>query len=639
MGDIMFFNKIHFKINTVIAIVIFMFLLILFKVFYIQVIDYKKLSTLADSLWNRNLPIESNRGKITDRNGVVLADNLTTSSLILIPNQIKDKEKTSELLASILNVSKEDMYSHVSKKTSIERVHPEGRRLSYEIADKINELKLDGVYLVKETKREYIYDKLLSHTIGFVGIDNQGLSGLELEYNDYLTGEYGAIKYISDAKGNILSNKTYYEMPQDGMNMTLTVNYEIQKSLERELDNAAFKYNPDHALGIVMDPNTGEILAMSSRPNFSPSNYQDYTEEEINRNLPIWMTYEPGSTFKIITLAASLEEKTIDLDNDYYHDSGSINVEGARIKCWKAGGHGHQTYLEVVQNSCNPGFVIMGQKLGKEKLFEYIHEFGFGKKTEVDLNGEASGILFNLDNVGPVELATTSFGQGVSVTPIQQITAVSAAINGGYLLKPYIVKNISEPSTNSIIKNNNPKIVKKVISDDTSKKVRYALEHVVSLGSGRNAYIEGYRVGGKTGTAQKVKDGRYLVGNYITSFIGFMPANNPEVIVYIAIDNAKGITQYGGTVAAPIARNLLVDIIDIIGIKKQKDSIPKTYNYYDKKFATVPKVTGLSLDDAMKQLKSFKVEITGEGEKVLYQSPSDGTTLYEGDQIRLMLGN
>ncbi len=635
----MFFNKIHYKINTVILGVIFLFLLVLLKVFYIQVIDYGKLSNLADSLWNRNLPIESNRGIITDRNGVVLAGNLTTSSLIVIPNQIKNKEEVATKLSEILNVSYDEMYKHISKKTSMERVHPEGRRLSYDIAEKIADLKLDGVYLVRETKRDYVYDKLLSHTLGFVGIDNQGLSGLELEYNQYLTGEYGAIKYISDAKGNTLSNQTFYEPPQDGINITLTINYDIQKTLERELDNAVLKYNPEHALGIVMDPNTGEILALSSRPNFSPSNYQDYTVEEINRNLPIWMTYEPGSTFKIITLAASLEEHTIDLEKDHYHDSGSIHVENARIKCWKAGGHGSQNYLQVVQNSCNPGFVIMGQKLGKEKLFDYIHKFGFGKKTGIDLNGEASGILFNLDNVGPVELATTSFGQGVSVTPIQQITAVSAAINGGYLLKPYIVKTLNEPTTNSVIENFEPKVVRKVISNNTSEKVRYALEHVVSLGSGRNAYIENYRVGGKTGTAQKVKDGRYMVGNYITSFIGFMPANNPEVIVYIAIDNAKGITQYGGTVAAPIARNVLLDCIDILDIKKQKEGIEKTYNYYDRKFATVPNVTGMNINDAMKNLKSFKVEITGEGEKVLYQSPSDGTTLYEGDQIRLMLGN
>lgn len=635
----MFFNKIHYKINTVILGVIFLFLLVLLKVFYIQVIDYGKLSNLADSLWNRNLPIESNRGIISDRNGVILAGNLTTSSLIVIPNQIKNKEEVATKLSEILNVSYDEMYKHISKKTSMERIHPEGRRLSYDVAEKIADLKLDGVYLVRETKRDYVYDKLLSHTLGFVGIDNQGLSGLELEYNQYLTGEYGAIKYISDAKGNTLSNQTFYEPPQDGINITLTINYDIQKTLERELDNAVLKYNPEHALGIVMDPNTGEILALSSRPNFSPSNYQNYTVEEINRNLPIWMTYEPGSTFKIITLAASLEEHTIDLEKDHYHDSGSIHVENARIKCWKAGGHGSQTFLQVVQNSCNPGFVIMGQKLGKEKLFDYIHKFGFGKKTGVDLNGEASGILFNLDNVGPVELATTSFGQGVSVTPIQQITAVSAAINGGYLLKPYIVKTLNEPTTNSVIENFEPKVVRKVISNNTSEKVRYALEHVVSLGSGRNAYIENYRVGGKTGTAQKVKDGRYMVGNYITSFIGFMPANNPEVIVYIAIDNAKGITQYGGTVAAPIARNVLLDCIDILDIKKQKEGIEKTYNYYDRKFATVPNVTGMNINDAMKNLKSFKVEITGEGEKVLYQSPSDGTTLYEGDQIRLMLGN
>ncbi len=634
----MFFNKIHYKINTVILGVIFLFLLVLLKVFYIQVIDYGKLSNLADSLWNRNLPIESNRGIITDRNGVVLAGNLTTSSLIVIPNQIKNKEEVATKLSEILNVSYDEMYKHISKKTSMERIHPEGRRLSYDIAEKITNLKIDGVYLVRETKRDYVYDKLLSHTLGFVGIDNQGLSGLELEYNQYLTGEYGAIKYISDAKGNTLSNQTFYEPPQDGINITLTINYDIQKTLERELDNAVLKYNPEHALGIVMDPNTGEILALSSRPNFSPSNYQDYTVEEINRNLPIWMTYEPGSTFKIITLAASLEEHTIDLEKDHYHDSGSIHVENARIKCWKAGGHGSQNYLQVVQNSCNPGFVVMGQKLGKEKLFDYIHKFGFGKKTGIDLNGEASGILFNLDNVGPVELATTSFGQGVSVTPIQQITAVSATINGGYLLKPYIVKTLNEPTTNSVIENFEPKVVRKVISNNTSEKVRYALEHVVSLGSGRNAYIENYRVGGKTGTAQKVKDGRYMVGNYITSFIGFMPANNPEVIVYIAIDNAKGITQYGGTVAAPIARNVLLDCIDILDIKKQKEGIEKTYNYYDRKFATVPNVTGKNINDAMKNLKSFKVEITGEGEKVLYQSPSDGTTLYEGDQIRLMLG-
>lgn len=613
------------------------FLLIVGKVFYIQVFSYNKLNKLAQSLWNRNLPIEADRGKIYDRDGVVLADNKTTVSLVLIPNQIKDKEKTTRELANILNVSYDEMYKHVSKRTSIERVHPIGRRLSFDVADKINALKLDGVYLVKESKRYYPYDDLLSHTLGYVGIDNQGLSGLELMYDKYLTGEYGAIKYISDAKGNKLELEESYEEPENGMNLTLTINYKLQKVLEREINNAMDKYNPDQAMGIIMNPNTGEILAMTARPNFNPSNYQNYNEETLNRNLPIWATYEPGSTFKIITLSTALEENLIDLENDTYYDSGSIHVENARIKCWKAGGHGQETFLQVVENSCNPGFVVMGQKIGKEKLFEYIHKFGFGTKTGVDLNGEANGILFNLNRVGPVELATTSFGQGVSVTPIQQITAVSAAINGGYLLKPYIVKSINEPETNTVVKQNTTKIVRKVINSNTSEKVRYALESVVTNGTGRNAFIDGYRVGGKTGTAQKVKDGHYMIGNYIVSFMGFMPANDPKVIAYVAIDNAKGITQYGGTIAAPIVRNILLDAIDILNIDKPEGASEKNYNYLDRKYATIPDVVGMNLKDAMSMLKPFKVEYSGTGNKVFYQTPSSGTRIYEGEVVKLML--
>jgi len=625
--------------KIIVLIMCFCFLLIIGKVFFIQVIDYKKINKLANSLWSRNLPIEADRGKIYDRNGIVLASNITASSVIVIPNQVEDKETTAKELSKVLNTDYDTIFKSVSKKSSIERIHSSGRRINYDTASKIASLNLKGVYLVKESKRYYEYDKTLSHTIGFVGIDNQGLSGLELMYDNYLTGAYGAIKYYSDAKGNRLKMNEVYEEPQDGINMTLTVNYKIQESLERELDNAVLKYNPEHALGIVMDPNNGEILAISSRPNYSPSNYQDYTIEEINRNLPIWMTYEPGSTFKIITLATALEEKLVDLNKDTYYDSGSINVEGARIKCWKAGGHGLQTYMQVVQNSCNPGFVTLGQKIGKEKLFKYIDKFGFGTKTGIDLNGEATGIIFDIDDVGPVELATTSFGQGVSVTPIQQVTAVSAAINGGILYKPYIVKTLNEPATNNVIKENKSTIIRKVISEDTSNKVKEALENVVSLGSGRNAYIEGYRVAGKTGTAQKVNNGVYMVGNYITSFIGFMPADNPKVVIYIAIDNAKGVTQYGGTVAAPIARNVLLDIIDVLNLKKQTKGVAKNYNYYDIKNYNVPNVVGMNIKEALKILKEFKVEIEGTGEKIIYQSPNPFTALYEGSSIRIMLGN
>ena len=633
----MFFKSIHSRIKIILVIIIFLFILIISKVFFIQVINYKRLNKYASGLWSRNLPIEANRGLIYDRNGVVLANNLTTTSLVLIPNQIRNKEEVARKLSEILGVSYEEMYKHVSKKVSIERVHPEGRRLSYEIADKIAALKLDGVYLLREAKRYYPYDKMMSHTLGFVGIDNQGLSGLELMYDHYLTGSYGAIKYFSDAKGNRLQLTEIYEEPQDGINVNLTIDYKIQAALERELDNAVAKYNPDQALGIVMDPNSGEILAISSRPNFSPSNYQDYTVEEINRNLPIWATYEPGSTFKIITLATALEEKLVDLEKDTFYDAGSIRVENAKIRCWKAGGHGHQTYMEVVENSCNPGFVALGLKIGKETLFDYIEKFGFGKKTGIDLNGEGSGIIFDLEQVGPVELATTSFGQGVSVTPIQQVVAVSAAINGGYLYKPYIVKSLNEPETNSVIKENKKQIVRKVISDETSEKVRHALESVVANGTGRPAYIDGYRVGGKTGTAQKVKDGRYMVGNYIASFIGFLPADNPKTVIYIAIDNAKGVTQYGGTVAAPIARSVMLDIIDALNIKKRSGGMEKEYNYLDRRYADVPNVVGMTVEEAMKLLKKFKVEFAGTGEIIEYQSPSGGERIHEGEVVRLLL--
>ncbi|MGN1268091.1 MAG: peptidoglycan D,D-transpeptidase FtsI family protein [Candidatus Aphodocola sp.] len=401
-------------------IVIFCFFLIISKVFYIQVIEYDKLNEYANNLWSRNLPIEADRGKITTSDGTVIADNLTTVSLVFIPNQI-DKDKKEEIakeIAEILKCDVEAIREHIFKSSSIERVHPEGRRLNYEQADAIDNLHYEGVYLVKESKRIYPYEELLCHVLGYVGIDNQGLSGLELQYDNYLTGAAGSIQYYSDAKGQRLQMSENYVEPTNGIDVELTINYNIQTAMERELDNAMEKYNADGAWAIAMDPNTGEILGMASRPGFDPNHYQDYSIEEINRNLAIWASYEPGSTFKIVTLSTALEEGVVDLEKDTFYDGGSVTVDGARIKCWKHGGHGQQTFLQVVQNSCNPGFVELGRRLGKEKLFEYIDKFGFGEKTGIDLNGEGSGILFSLSKVGPVELATTAFGQGVSVTAI-----------------------------------------------------------------------------------------------------------------------------------------------------------------------------------------------------------------------------
>ena len=549
---------------------------------------------------------------------------------------MKDKKKVTKELSSILGISYNAMKKHVYKKTSIERVHPEGRRLSYDVAKKISDLKLDGVYLVKEAKRNYPYKDFLAHVLGYVGIDNQGLSGIELQYDKYLKGENGVIKYFSDAHGNKINLTDIYRSPESGMNVSLTIDINIQKSIERELKNISDMFNPDMALAIVVNPNSGEILGMGSLPDFDPNNYKEYGTSVLNRNLPIWSSYEPGSTFKVVTMSSAVEEGVIDIFNDHFYDAGKVNVDGSVLKCWKSGGHGDQTFLQVLQNSCNPGFVKLGQLLGKEKLFSYIDKFGFGNKTGIDLSGEATGILFPMNKVGNVELATTAFGQGISVTPIQQVVAVSAVVNGGVLYKPYIVKGIST-NTNSSVKEFSKKKVRRVISEKTSEIMRLALESVVAYGGGKSAYIEGYRVGGKTGTAQKSSNGVYLVNNYIMSFMSVVPANKPEAVLYLAIDNPKNTAMLSSYTTTPIARRILLDIIDALNIKKQDGELEKELEWNDKEYITVPNVIGMSLDMAKKTLSNFDVQVVGDGDKVTYQSIDEGEKIEIGSRIRIHL--
>ncbi len=620
------------RIKYIFYISLLIFALIIIKIFYIQVIEYNKLDKLANELWSRNLTVQADRGKILDRNGKIIVDNITTVGLYLIPSQIIDKEYTSKKLSEILNISYEEMYKHVNKKTSIERVHPEGRNLSFEIASQIDNLNMDGVYLLKESKRNYIYKNVLSHVIGYTGIDNQGLSGLELKYDKELTGINGNIKYYSDGKGKRLNIPEIYEKPINGQDITLTIDLDVQLSLENELMQAYNKYNAKQAIGIIMKAKTGEILAMSSIPSFDPSNYKEYDNETINRNLAIWSNFEPGSTFKIVTLAAAINENKVNIFEDHYYDTGSIKVANSTLHCWKRKGHQDQTYVQVVENSCNPGFVSLGLKLGTNTLFDYIEKFGFGKKTGIDLNGEASGILFKRNNIGPVELATTSFGQGISVTAIQQVTAVSSIVNGGNLYKPYIVSSVGNNIAKPILKDSN------LITKETSDLVKYALESVVANGSGRNAYIENYRIGGKTGTAQKVgSDGRYMQGNYVLSFIGFMSADDPEYVIYIAIDNPKGVTQYGGVVSAPIARNVFKDIISIYNIKEDTSGLPKSYRWDDIKYIMIPNVLGMNKKNAKKELKDFNIEFVGDGNIVKDITPSINTRVKEGSTIKVLL--
>ncbi|WDH81530.1 stage V sporulation protein D [Paenibacillus urinalis] len=621
-------------------ILLILFAALAIRLAYVQLAKGPELAEEAENLWRRQIPYTAKRGEILDRNGTSLAYNITTPTVMAIPVQVKEKEKTAEALAPLLGMTQEKVLGIISKTERIVEIKPGGRKITMEKAQEIRDLELPGIVVAEDNKRFYPYGDLAAHILGFTGIDNQGLTGIEKKYDDNLKGIGGGIEYLSDAAGRLMPGSSdEYVAPKDGLNLQLTIDQPIQSIIERELDQAMVKFEANSALAIAMNPKTGEILGMSSRPSYEPGNYQEYPAEIYNRNLPVWMTYEPGSTFKIITLAAALEEKKVDLVNDHFFDPGYVEVGGARLRCWKKGGHGSQTFLQVVENSCNPGFVALGNKLGKETLFEYIKNFGFGAKTGIDLSGEASGILFKLSQVGPVELATTAFGQGVSVTPIQQITAVSAAINGGKLYKPFVAKAWVDPITGKVVDETEPELVRQVISEETSKQVREALESVVAKGTGRPAFIDGYRVGGKTGTAQKVINGRYSTTEHIVSFIGFAPADDPQIVVYTAVDNPKGI-QFGGVVAAPIVQNILEDSLHYLQVPQRKDQLEKNYKYGETPIVTVPDLTGATVQDLYEDLNmNFMLVKSGTGDTVISQAPKPGARVERGSTIRIYMGS
>lgn len=607
---------------------------------YVQLVEGPGLAEKAGDLLQRDIDFQPNRGRILDRNGNELVSNMSVPTLIAVPAQIKDPRETAKQLAVILGQKEEEVYQAITKKAmSVDKI-PGGRKIPEEKARAIQQLNLPGIYLAGDTKRFYPNGTMAAHILGFTGIDNQGLTGLERIYDPFLKGTEGHISYPSDAKGRIMpGGSEEYVPPVNGMDMYLTLDSKIQSFIERELDQAVVAYQPDDVLAIAMNPKTGEILGMGSRPTFQPDQYRNYPIEVYNRNLPIWKTYEPGSTFKIVTLAAALNESVITLDEGFY-DPGHITVAGKRLRCWKRQGHGQETMLEVVENSCNPGFVTMGQRLQKERLFDYIKKFGFGQKTGIDLIGEENGLLFNLNRVGPVELGTTSFGQGVSVTPIQQMAAVAAAINGGKLMKPFVAKEWRDSVTHDVVGRTLPTEVRQVITPETSAKVRYALESVVAQGTGNKAYIEGYRVGGKTGTAQKVKNGRYMDGEYIVSFIGFAPADDPQILVYFAVDNPKALA-FGGLIAAPSVKSIMESSLQHLGVPKRKDGIPKEINRAlgEKSPIEVPNMVGQTMKDVVTTYDTLPLVVSGKGKYVIQQSPAPGVKIEEGSKIRIYLGD
>lgn len=608
-------------------------LLILLRVGYVVILRGDLYVERAYELWLRNIPVSANRGKIYDCNGELIVGNTIAPSLSIIPKQVTDKEYTINYLSSILEVDKSQLEKHFNKNVSVELIKPEGKNISLEKAKQIISKDLDGVYVSGDVVRYYPYGNVLTHVIGIVGSDNQGLTGLEYVYNDILTGTYGSIDIFTDAHGLKINNKSNeYKESNSGLDIYLTIDIKLQVALENVVDNARELYDSEETMGLIMRPKTSEILAICSRPNFDLSNYQDYDESIYNRNLPIWMSFEPGSTFKIVTYAAGIEEGVFN-PNESFYDPGYAIVDGVRIRDWKVGGHGSQTFYEVIQNSCNPGFVNIGLRLGKDKLFYYINQFGFGKKTGVDLLGESTGIIFNKESIGNVELATSSFGQGNSVTPIQLVNAACAIVNGGILNKPYILYGIG--FNNLILYTSEVKEVRRVISKKTSDIMRDALERVVSLGTARSSYVEGYRVGGKTATAQIAEDGVYVDGKYILSFLGIAPMNDPEVACYIAIKEPKNTIQYGGVVAAPLVRDIITQSFSILDIKKQEGGIPIDSRWYvDDFYYEVENYIGKEVKKISVH-PHYKFKIEGNGKYVIDQVPSAGEMIVQDNYVTL----
>ncbi|WP_146552212.1 stage V sporulation protein D [Rummeliibacillus sp. SL167] len=631
-------KQVSVRLKIVMMIFICLGCLLIGKLITVQFFQHDFLTKKAEENWDREVPMKSLRGNIVDRSGKLLVGNRLAPTLYFMPAQNREPEKVAAQLAPMLQMDEKKLEEQLKKKVTIIKIAPEGKNISYELAEKIQKLQIAGLYTGLDYVRDYPYGVLLSRLLGFTGSDMQGLAGLEYQYNDLLLGKQSAIRLFTDAKGaNLPHVEDGWREGQDGATLELTIDVDVQKVIERELAQAMEKYEADQAIGIAMNPKTGEILGLASFPTYNPAEYQKVDSKIYNRNLPVWMTYEPGSTFKIITLSAALEENVVDLEKDQFFDPGYANVEGATLRCWKREGHGQETFLEVVENSCNPGFIELGRRVGPTKLQQYIRDFGFGQVTGSNMAGESTGILFSPKNYGPVEHATTSFGQGISVTPIQQVQAVSAAVNGGKLMTPYIVKKVINSENGKTLKTYEPTLKRQVIRPETSAKVRNALESVVANGSGRGAYQDHLRIGGKTGTAQKAENGRYKSGEYIVSFIGFAPADDPKVVVYVAVDNPKHGSQFGGVIAAPIVGQIIEDIHTTVGITDRKEQMEKEYRWGDVEKVRVPNLVGKTKEEITELLYPFRIEWHGEGEKIVSQLPKADAQIVKDGTIHVYL--
>jgi len=633
------------KLFILLAGVIFFLLL---RVGYIQFVRGDELQAKALDNRLREVPVEAKRGAILDRNYKELAISISADSVGAFPPQVRrsgKEEIIARQLAGVLDMEEEEVLKKITKNSSF--VWIKRKIEDFEKGKKIKELDLEGIEVFEESQRFYPNDTLACHILGFAGIDNQGLEGLEVVFDEKLRGVPGRIVIEFDAAGRELPQAVHrYIPPRNGNTLVLTIDETIQYIVERELDRLMnSEINPKSATIIVMRPKTGEILALGCRPAYNPNNFNKFSSKTW-RNIAVSNSYEPGSTFKIITAAAALEEGVIE-EGEKFNCPGFIKVGPNRIRCWSHTPHGTQTFAEGIKNSCNPVLVTAGLRLmEKEKglFYRYIHGFGFGKETGISLPGEAKGMLIPEDQLKEINIATISIGQGIAVTPIQLITAVSAVANGGYLMKPQLVKEIRD-SEGNLVDEFSPVRVRQVLSEETSKKLCMMLEQVVNDGTGRRAYIEGYRVAGKTGTAQKVGAGGYAEGKYVASFVGFAPANDPEIAALVVVDEPQGYPYYGGTVAAPIFKRVVEDVLRYLGVPKQETDeeppeIPGEPKPQPKKDVKVPYVSGRSVSEAKQELNEVGLEATvkGEGDQVLSQLPKAGAIVKEGTKVILYVG-
>lgn len=545
---------------------------------YLMLFDAEYYQKRAEELHERERKIKAARGEIVDRNGVVLATNKTVCTISVIHNQIKDPELVIEVLAEELDLEEEIVRKRVEKVSSIERIKTNVEKT---IGDRIRNYDLDGVKVDEDFKRYYPYQELASKVLGFTGGDNQGIIGLEVKYDSYLKGIDGTILTTTDARGIELQGVAEDRIEAvAGNTLQISLDYNIQAYAQQAAEKVMEEKQADKVSVLMMNPQNGEILAMVNVPEFNLNEPFSLESIDINgvsdeerqellnqmwRNTCINDTYEPGSTFKIITSAACLEADTVQLDRNFFCPGYKI-VEDRRIRCHKAGGHGAETFVEGVQNSCNPVFMEIGLELGVDQFYKYFQQFGLMKKTGIDLPGEAGTIMHKKENVGQVELATMTFGQSFQITPIQLVTTVSAIVNGGTRVTPHLAMGVQNDA-GEIVETFSYEIEKGVVSEKTSETMRMILESVISQGSGNKAYIEGYTIGGKTATSQTLPRS---ANKYISSFIGFAPAENPEVIALVVIHNPQGI-YYGGTIAAPVVKTIFENILPYLGIEKQVD--------------------------------------------------------------------